>query len=340
MQRVTQEDRMKSMDSTDFITFVEAVSNSIILNPTAVKFFHRLYDDKLLNIPQHTGRLVRESKEHTFKYRCMMSELKHHAMRSVAVETCTLLGLNVPDYISAKIPNDVVIMGLPKSKPNVKLQPEFDPSEMKHDPSMDLDLFDGHPTRRSHALKQQQQYMLAYGAGAGTLSSSLGISREDAERMKSEFDAQYMCKPLLNTDMSSLEARVRASNLCQEIHLDTQPKTCSLFNRDFSELEKKIIAGKPFDFFAVRPTGYKTKEKPMNLSVTRPVLVGTTDILTAQPTQLDAIIREAKDQIAAGSDLQELSQHHRNIKAELEEVITLCVEQLDKGLEKEESLVS
>ena len=310
MQRVTQEDRVKSMNSTDFLIFVEAVSKNIVLNPTAVKFFHRLYEDKLLNTSMHTGRLVKESKEHIFKYRCMMSELKHHAMVGVAAETCTLLGLTVPDYIKVVIPTDVVSMCLPKSKPKFDDKPSNLPDGITKVVDVKINLERHTATGRSHALKQQH-YMLAYGAGAHTLSKSLGISREDAERMKSEFDfAQHMCKPLLNTDMSSLEARVMSSHLCQEILLDTQSKPCNL------------------------------KEKPMNLSVTRPVLVGTTDILTAQPFQLDAIIREAKDQIAAGSDLQDLSQHHRNIKAELEEVITLCVEQLDKGLEKEESLVS
>ncbi len=126
---------------------------------------------------------------------------------------------------------------------------------------------------------------------------------------------------------------------------------------DLSDLEKKIMSREPFNFFegifphrtstlntpSKRATKLKyqpltdDREKTMNLKVTRPVLVGTTNILTAQTFELDSIIREAQAQIKANEDLQELSQHHREMKKELEEVIELCVEQLDKGLTKKDS---
>lgn len=74
----------------------------------------------------------------------------------------------------------------------------------------------------------------------------------------------------------------------------------------------------------------KIKRKPMSLKVTKPILVGTTNILTATHSQLTTIIREAKEQIAVDEDMYEISKVHREAKAELEEVIALCVEQLNK----------
>jgi len=68
----------------------------------------------------------------------------------------------------------------------------------------------------------------------------------------------------------------------------------------------------------------------MSLTITRPVLVGTTNILTATKDQLAVLIREAQNQISNNKDLSEISDHYKVQKEELEETIKLCVEQLDK----------
>ena len=73
-------------------------------------------------------------------------------------------------------------------------------------------------------------------------------------------------------------------------------------------------------------------EKPMSLFITRPLLVGNINILTASKEQLALIIREAQSQIEANADLTKVSVNYQQKQVELEEVITLCVEQLDKGI--------
>lgn len=75
------------------------------------------------------------------------------------------------------------------------------------------------------------------------------------------------------------------------------------------------------------------KEKPMNnLKITRPLMVGNVDILTARDFEIAGIIREAQAVIEANKDMSELSQHYRDMDAEAQEVIDLCVEQLDKRI--------
>lgn len=72
-------------------------------------------------------------------------------------------------------------------------------------------------------------------------------------------------------------------------------------------------------------------EKPMrNLEITKPVLVGNTDILTCEEYTLVEIIRDAKEQIKLNADIAEVSTSYAKKASKLEAVITLCVAQLDK----------
>jgi hypothetical protein len=70
-----------------------------------------------------------------------------------------------------------------------------------------------------------------------------------------------------------------------------------------------------------------TKEKSMK--ITRPVLVGNTNILKATDEQLTQIIRNCKDLIKDDADMTKISTKFQQKTAELEEVIKLCLEQLD-----------
>ncbi len=296
------------MNSDDFLVFVEAVAKNITLSPKAIKYFKRLYKDKILNLSMHTGRLTRESKDFIHQYRCMQSELRHHAMRSVMAETCVLLGMGVPDYLKVNIPTDVVTVSLPKSKSKFDDALLDDMFGVPHitPPSMAQLVAAGHtPTYSStRAIDKQRRFAEMYGAGMDTLFK-----------------------------INSAQTDKDMADYFKHIKQVQTPITASI-----ADLEKRMAT----DFFSMPTTEHKPnrKEKPMDLKVTRPVLVGTTNILTAQTFELDSIIREAQLQIKANEDLQELSQHHKNMKAELEEVIRLCVKQLDKGLEKKESLFS
>ena len=82
----------------------------------------------------------------------------------------------------------------------------------------------------------------------------------------------------------------------------------------------------------------ETKEQFINreentmasLEITRPVLVGNINILTATKEQLVLIIREANTRLYNDQDLASLSTKFRDEAKDLRLVITLCVEQLDK----------
>lgn len=80
------------------------------------------------------------------------------------------------------------------------------------------------------------------------------------------------------------------------------------------------------------PTNHE--ENPMqvldSLKLTRPVLVGTTNILTAADDVLVVIIRECNTQIEKDYDMTEISSKFRTQEKELKTVIKLCLTQLDK----------
>ena len=125
----------------------------------------------------------------------------------------------------------------------------------------------------------------------------------------------------------------------------------SLNDIDFSKIEKRMLGhmtkqGLHIDMSKLvntNPCSEITlpafiKEKPMNLNnlkVTRPVMVGHVNILTARDFELAAIIREAQELIEANKDLVKLSDHYLEMTKELEEVIALCVEQLDKDVKEQ-----
>lgn len=90
---------------------------------------------------------------------------------------------------------------------------------------------------------------------------------------------------------------------------------------------KEVKLARAFFSQPTRPTF--EENKPMSLEVTRPVLVGSTDILTASDEQLVRIIREAERQIKADEDIAKRSTKFKKKAEELREVIALCIQQLD-----------
>ena len=210
----------------------------------------------------------------------------------------------------------------------IKIQPMVDSklfeqkSRPKHDDSLLDTMFDiktNVPTMESlassglsptgrgrSAIEKQRLYMSIYGMNSRqcgkTLAQNMKVDVTEADKIMNEY------KNLHKIDMIDIEARM-LGHISELYYLNTKSKPCFL--------------------------GFPTKENPMeNLKVTRPVLVGNINILTAQDFELDDIIRRAQASIEANKDLQELSQHHKNMKAELEEVIKLCVEQLDERIAK------
>tara|TARA_R110002153_G_scaffold34365_4_gene102899 strand:- start:12656 stop:13297 length:642 start_codon:yes stop_codon:yes gene_type:complete len=70
-------------------------------------------------------------------------------------------------------------------------------------------------------------------------------------------------------------------------------------------------------------------EEEKSMKITRPVLVGKTNILVATDEQLTQIIRDCKDLIKDDADMTKISTKFQEKAAELEEVIKLCLVQLD-----------
>ena len=71
-----------------------------------------------------------------------------------------------------------------------------------------------------------------------------------------------------------------------------------------------------------------TKENTMK--ATRPVMVDGINILETSDDTLVQIIRKAKAQIQTDQDMSEMSNKFKQKEKDLEEVIKLCLEQLDK----------
>lgn len=98
--------------------------------------------------------------------------------------------------------------------------------------------------------------------------------------------------------------------------------------RDFENWEPNKTTNPFHEIFLDLPT---KREKPMqNLSIYRPVLVGNVDILKASDDTLVQIIRDAKAQIENNLDLAKLTKKFQVKNKELQDVIDLCVAQLDK----------
>lgn len=85
------------------------------------------------------------------------------------------------------------------------------------------------------------------------------------------------------------------------------------------------------NFCCAKQTTNRSKEKTkMSLQISRPVLIGNTNILTASDDDLVVLIREAKYQIMLDKDVAEDSIKFKAKAKELDEAITLCIAQLDK----------
>lgn len=83
------------------------------------------------------------------------------------------------------------------------------------------------------------------------------------------------------------------------------------------------------DLYKVLPTFTPHKDKE-DMKISRPVLIGNVDILTASDEQLTNIIRTAKQRIKDDADMAEISEKFAQKAKELNKVINLCIEQLDK----------
>ena len=70
------------------------------------------------------------------------------------------------------------------------------------------------------------------------------------------------------------------------------------------------------------------------MKITRPVMVGSVNILEASDDMLVSIIRQAQDQIKIDSDIAKLSQKFMRKEGVLRGIIALCLLQLDKEAEE------
>lgn len=104
----------------------------------------------------------------------------------------------------------------------------------------------------------------------------------------------------------------------------TIPPTTGDFNMDLHKVDPSIAQNKN------NPNLNLKKENSMK--ITRPVLVGNVDILTASPELLGNIIREANNQMTQMADLAVESKYYENKQNSLKEVVKLCVGQLDKDI--------
>ena len=73
----------------------------------------------------------------------------------------------------------------------------------------------------------------------------------------------------------------------------------------------------------------------MKLELTRPVMVGNINILTASDETLTSLIRNAKAQIEEDSDMAKISAKFKAKAKDLKSVIALCLKQLDSGVVEE-----
>ena len=69
-------------------------------------------------------------------------------------------------------------------------------------------------------------------------------------------------------------------------------------------------------------------QEPMKIE--RPILVDGTNILEAKDFELQHLIRKAQDQIKGNEDMAKLSKKVQAENLDLEKIIKICVEQLDK----------
>jgi hypothetical protein len=65
------------------------------------------------------------------------------------------------------------------------------------------------------------------------------------------------------------------------------------------------------------------------MKITRPIMVGSVNILEASDDTLVSLIRKAKSQIEADKDMASISSKFKDKKKELDKVVRLCLKQLD-----------
>jgi hypothetical protein len=126
---------------------------------------------------------------------------------------------------------------------------------------------------------------------------------------------------------------------CEEIRREMQTLSVAHKHKagvDFAGMWKDLSSD---EHTLLLNTGIQTKyylrsdkTMNMNLSISRPVMIGGTDILTAQDFELESLIREAQSQIENNQDIAKVSESYKLKQVELQEIIDLCAEQLDKDL--------
>ena len=268
-----------------------------------------------------------DHREYTPHYRTILEHTVMNVFYKKLGERQIPLSKMHKDMISTNNP-------LPKHD-ETELDALFDVPNVKHNYGVDdmrgfptFKVSPDSPTGRN--IDKQRRFAEMYGMSSTRIAAHMPVDATKANKFmedfrKHSFDSQYRTNPcIINTDMTELENRVMAhtnlsvgyestTNSCGEIFLG-KPKTCSL-------------VGLKADLLIIDDL-----EKPMSLSITRPLLVGNINILTASKEQLALIIREVQSQIEANADLAKVSVSYQQKQVELEEIITLCVEQLDKNI--------
>jgi hydroxylamine reductase (hybrid-cluster protein) len=125
---------------------------------------------------------------------------------------------------------------------------------------------------------------------------------------------------------------------CEEIRREMKTLTVGYKHRagihgmwkDLNSKERDLL----LDFTGILTNPNLRSDKTMNLSISRPVMIGGTDILTARNFELESLIREAQSQIENNQDIAKVSESYKLKQVELQEIIDLCAEQLDKHLTK------
>lgn len=164
-------------------------------------------------------------------------------------------------------------------------------------------------------------YMRNYGASEETIKRQLFGDFDSLIGQPNTAATHARAQNLLKTNMAELGARIYAT---------TYP---SLYNDkiDFSPFANMAVDQTADEMRNNFESIYNAPEKPMrNFTVTRPVLVGNIDILTASDDVLVSIIRDAKNEQENMKDMVEVSAKFKAKSKELDDVIALCVEQLDK----------
>lgn len=309
---IPRSDLIGCMEFKEFMWFVETVSGDVISNSRLREIFARLYADKRL-IVGCTGRMAKTNETTYIMYRRMTSKLRYCALRNVMVKVCTLLNMEVPDYLIGDMPDGIV---------EHKRSSETDSSVAIPKSSWTLsreEVAASHLELSVNARIQEQK--------ANDYMHRCMLQSPHKEVKIDVRKAEELYGSCVGLDLSKLEARI------------SEGYRSDLSGCDFNLLKSLTAACTgipPSRLFGTNHFNSTLLEKPMqNLKVTRPVLVGNVNILTAKDFELAAIVREAQQQIESNADMAKLSEHYKAKNEELNTVIALCVEQLDKDKENQ-----